>query len=160
MVGERGRGRRWLVWAAWVPKQDWGQGAPQERRYGAESHERKERKPCRKHGASGIALPRPRTYCSWPGMCVWGWAKGHPPPPPICLPGSAVSCSIGPSGMETPCETSTEIINVSSADHGMGLWNGNVSEKGSSLQRPCRAAASEGGNPAGHLWAVALGVGR
>lgn len=62
--------------------------------------------------------------------------------------------------METPCETSTEIINVSSADHGMGLWNGNVSEKGSSLQRPCRAAASEGGNAAGHLWAVALGVGR
>lgn len=68
-----------------------------------------------------------------------------------------MSCSVGTSGVGTPCETSTEIIKMSSADPGMGLRN--VSEKGSSPQTPQWAAASEGGNPAGHLWAVALGVG-
>lgn len=71
-----------------------------------------------------------------------------------------MSCSTGPSetsGMGTPCETSTEIIKMSSADPKMGL--GNVSEKGSSPQSPRWAAASKGGNPAGYLWAVASGVG-
>lgn len=48
-----------------------------------------------------------------------------------------------------------EITNVSSR---MGLGSRNVSERLFS-EEGLVAAESKGGNPAGHLWAVALGVG-
>lgn len=47
-----------------------------------------------------------------------------------------------------------EIMNVSSR---MGLGNRNVSER--LFSEGLVAAESKGGNSAGHLWAVALGVG-
>ena len=53
---------------------------------------------------------------------------------------------LGTSGVGTPCETSTEIMNVSSANPRVGL--GNVSEQGSSLQTPVGSSV-QGQKPCG-----------
>lgn len=69
-VGERSRSQRWVC-AVRVPKWDWGQGATWERK---QCHEAESPS----HSAGGVALLRPKTYWFWPGMCVWGRARGHP----------------------------------------------------------------------------------